>query len=155
MGINGFLRAYPKVNIPKYLTASGLAKVRAAAHDCISDAVPRYPFLSARQIEAVPHAFDRPRIAAMLWSNSPLGIKGRPTAPIYDYHAVDDELAPLKPAVQLLRRFCSDGVVVQHVQSLVGEHITEVATGAPGALRFFANRFAGKKPIDTCEQLLG
>lgn len=154
MGINGFVRGYPKLDIPQYMNATGKRDIKAAAHDCISDAVARYPFLTFKQIEAVPNALELPPIARMLRDNSPLGIRGTPTAPIYDYHAIGDELAPLEPAVRLLQRFCRAGVVVQHVQSPVGEHISEVVTGAPGALRFFANRFAGKKPIDTCRQLL-
>jgi hypothetical protein len=153
MGINGFLRAYPKLDIPSYLNSTGRRDVAAAAHDCISDAVPRYPFLSFKDIESKPNALTLGPIARMLWSNSPLGIRGTPTAPIYDYHAIGDELAPLQPALALLRRFCKAGVVVQHVQSPVGEHISEVVTGFPGALRFLTNRFAGKKPIDTCSKL--
>jgi hypothetical protein len=154
MGINGFVRAYPKVNIGQYLTAAGNAKVLAASHDCISDAVPRYPALSMKDLEKVPNALGLPSVARMLQENSPLGIKGTPTAPIYDYHAIGDELAPLKPALQLLRRFCRSGAVVQHVQTPVGEHISEVVTGEPGAIRFFTNRFAGKTPVDTCKSLL-
>ncbi|HEX3705649.1 MAG TPA: lipase family protein [Mycobacteriales bacterium] len=153
MGINGFLRAYPKLDIPSYLNATGRRDLAAAAHDCISDAVPRYPFLSFKDIESKPNALTLGPIARMLWANSPLGIKGTPTAPIYDYHAIGDELAPLRPALALLRRFCRSGAIVQHVQSPVGEHISEVVTGEPGAMRFFGNRFAGKKPIDTCSKL--
>jgi hypothetical protein len=154
MGINGFERSYPGLDIPKYLNATGNHDVKAAADDCISDAVPRYPFLSFGEIEAKPNLLNVGPVAKMLEDNSPLGIKGTPTAPIYDYHADGDELAPIKPALNLLRRFCRSGAIVQHVQSPVGEHISEVVTGAPGALRFFANRFAGKTPIDTCKQLL-
>jgi hypothetical protein len=150
MGINGFIRGFPGLDVPSFLNATGKRDVTAAAHDCISDAVPRFPFLSFGQIEAVPDVLDHGPVARMLQANSPLGIKGTPTAPIYDYHAVGDELAPLHPALALLHRFCNAGVVVQHVQSLVGEHLSEVVTGEPGAMRFFANRFAGKAPIDTC-----
>jgi Secretory lipase len=154
MGINGFERAYPRLDIPRYLTATGNKDVKAAAHDCISDAVPRYPFLSFKDIESKPNVLNVGPVATMLEDNSPLGIRGTPTAPIYDYHADGDELAPIKPALALLRRFCRSGAIVQHVQSPVGEHISEVVTGEPGAMRFFANRFAGKTPIDTCKALL-
>ncbi|HVY08614.1 MAG TPA: lipase family protein [Mycobacteriales bacterium] len=153
MGINGFLRAYPKLHLLQYLNATGRRDVAATSRDCIDEAVSRYPFLSIEQIEARPHALDSKPVARMLWRNSPLGIRGTPTAPIYDYHADGDELAPIKPALRLLHRFCRSGVVVQHVQSPVGEHLSEVATGAPGAMRFFTSRFAGKPPIDTCASM--
>ncbi|HVS68686.1 MAG TPA: lipase family protein, partial [Mycobacteriales bacterium] len=153
MGINGFLRGYPNLHLLQYLNATGRRDVRATAHDCIDEAVSRYPFLSIEQIESRPHALDAKPVARMLWHNSPLGIRGTPTAPIYDYHAEADELAPIKPALRLLHRFCDAGVVVQHVQSPAGEHLSEVATGAPGAIRFFTDRFAGNKPVDTCATL--
>ncbi|HVT65660.1 MAG TPA: lipase family protein [Mycobacteriales bacterium] len=154
MGINGFLRAYPKLHLLQYLNATGRRDVAATAHDCIAEAVARYPFLSTKDIEAKPHAFDLKPVARMLWRNSPLGIAGTPSAPIYHYHATNDELAPFGPAMDLVRRFCRSGVVVQHVQTPAGEHLSEAATGSPGALRFLGNRFAGKTPIDDCADLL-
>ena len=36
---------------------------------------------------------------------------------------------------------------------LVGEHLTEIALGAPGALAFLSNRFAGKQPVNTCSSI--
>jgi pimeloyl-ACP methyl ester carboxylesterase len=153
MGINGFLRAYPRLHLLQYLNATGRRDVAATSHDCIDEAVSRYPFLSIKDIEARPNVFDTDPVARMLWRNSPLGIRGTPTAPIYDYHAEDDELAPIKPALRLLHRFCDSGVVVQHVQSPAGEHLSEVVTGEPGAMRFFTNRFAGRRPIDTCKSM--
>jgi hypothetical protein len=153
MGINGFLRAYPKLHILRYLSASGRAKVKTESKDCIDTAVARYPFLSVKQIEAVPNALQKKPIAKMLNGNSPLGRKGIPTAPIYEYHAVGDEFAPIGPARTLLRRFCAHGVTVDHVEFPVGEHLSEVATGAPGALAFLASRFAGKPATNTCPSI--
>jgi hypothetical protein len=153
MGINGFLRAYPKLHILSYLNASGRAKVKTESSDCIETAVARYPFLSVNQIEAFPNALQKKPIARMLNRNSPLGRPGIPTAPIYEYHTTGDEFAPIAPARRLLRRFCRHGVVVQHVEFPVGEHLSEVATGAPGALQFLASRFAGKTPTNTCSAI--
>jgi hypothetical protein len=153
MGINGFLRAYPELDLPQYLSAGGLAKVRESSRDCIFDAVPRYPFLTLAGIEAVPDALSRPPVARMLNSNSPLHMAGIPRVPIYHYHALLDELAPIAPARATLRRFCAHGTVVQSVTKLVGEHLTEIALGAPGALAFLSNRFAGKQPVNTCSSI--
>jgi hypothetical protein len=150
MGVNGPLRAFPEANLAQYLSPSGLAKVQAASDDCIADAVIRYPGLSIEKIEAFPGAMQTPAVVDLLRANSPLGIAGRPTAPIYDYHAVQDELAPIGPDRELMRRYCADGAVVEHLERKVGEHITEVVAGAPGAVAFLAQRFAGKAPRNTC-----
>lgn len=150
MGINGFLRGYPELDILRYLNDVGRRKVAAAAGDCINDAVARSPFLRVSAIEAVPDALDQPPIAAMLRENSPLFMPGVPEVPIYHYHATLDELAPIRPARALLRRFCAAGVTVESRETLLGEHLTEVARGAPGALRFLGLRFAGAAPRNTC-----
>ena len=150
MGVNGPLKAFPEYNLGQYLSASGRAKVAAASGDCITDAVGRYPFLSIQQIEAYPGAMDNPIVAGLLHANSPLGIAGTPTAPVYDYHATLDELAPVGPDRALMRRYCASGAVVEHVEDLLAEHISETVTGAPGALAFFSSRFANVAPKNTC-----
>lgn len=153
MGVNGPLRAFPEYNLSQYLSAAGRKKVAAASGDCISDAVARYPFLKYSDIEAFPNAFDVPAVADLLHANSPAGIPGTPTAPVYDYHATYDELAPLGPDVAQMHRYCDAGVAVQHVEDALAEHISETVSGAPGAVNFFAARFAGKAPKNTCATL--
>ncbi len=152
MGINGFLRAYPGLRLMQYLSESGREKVRASAGDCIDDAAIRYPLLRIEQLEASPQALERPPVARMLRANSPLHIDRVPRAPIYHYHSALDELAPIRPARATMRRFCEHGAVVQRVEPL-GGHLTVVATGAPGAMRFLADRFAGKPPVDSCASI--
>jgi hypothetical protein len=150
MGINGFLRAYPGLHLMQYLNESGQTKVRETAHACLFDAAPRYPFLRLSDIEAVPDALSLPPVAAMLRANSPRTLRGVPRVPIYHYHATNDEFAPIGPARDTLRRFCRAGVVVESVEKPLGEHLTEIALGAPGALDFLAARFAGRAPRNTC-----
>lgn len=153
MGVNGPLKAFPEADLGQYLSPAGRAKVAAASGDCIADAVARYPFLSIKQIEAFPGALDTPAVTNLLHANSPLGIPGTPTAPVYDYHATYDELAPVGPDRELMRRYCSSGQAVEHVEHLLAEHISETVTGAPGALAFFSQRFAGAPPTNTCASL--
>jgi len=150
MGINGPIKAFPEYDLAQYLSASGKAKVAAAARDCITDAVARYPFLRTSDLEAFPGVLDVPAVASLLHTNSPLGIEGTPTAPVYDYHAAFDELAPVGPDRVLMRRYCAAGAVVQHVEHLLADHISETISGAPGVLLFFSQRFAGKAPKNTC-----
>jgi hypothetical protein len=153
MGINGFLRAYPELDLAQYLSADGLAKVKESSGDCIFEAVPRYPFLRLAAIEAVPDALSLPPVARMLDANSPLRMAGIPRVPIYHYQTVLDELAPIAPARATLRRFCAHGTVVQSVEKLLGEHLTEIVLGAPGAVQFLSNRFAGRPPKNTCSSI--
>ncbi|HET6151619.1 MAG TPA: lipase family protein [Marmoricola sp.] len=150
MGVNGPLRAFPEAGLGRYLSASGKKKIAAAANDCIAEGVLRYPGLSLADIEAFPNALDTPAVADLLRSNSPLGTAGTPTAPVYDYHAIHDELAPINRDREMMHRYCDAGVTVQHVEHALAEHISEAVTGASGALAFFSARFAGKPAVNTC-----
>jgi hypothetical protein len=153
MGINGPIKAFPEYDLAQYLSEIGRAKVAAASRDCISDAVARYPFLRISDLEAFPGVLDVPAVASLLHTNSPLGIEGTPTAPVYDYHATFDELAPIGPDRALMRRYCAAGAVVQHVEHLLADHISETVSGAPGVLAFFSQRFAGKPAKNTCASI--
>lgn len=153
MGMHGFDRAYPGLRIRDRLNASGQAKFDRQAADCIFDAVPRYPFLRVSQIEAEPHTLDKPEIAAMLRRNSPLFRPGAPTAPVYGYHTLLDEFAPIGPARATLRNYCAAGTPVQYAEKLLGEHLTEIALGVPGVIGFLTRRFNGRPPRNDCASI--
>jgi hypothetical protein len=153
MGINGFARAYPELDLGQYLNADGRAKVAETAGDCLFESVPRYPFLTVEQIEARPHALDSPKVAAMLAANSPLHFSGTPHVATYWYHTTRDEFAPFGPALATVRRFCKAGTPVQADLTPVGEHLTEIGLGVPGAIDFLKARFSGVPPVSSCATL--
>jgi hypothetical protein len=149
MGVVGVDRAYPDANLTSYFNDKGKAALAASAKDCINDAVARYPGLDINTLTTTPDVLDRPEVTALLWRISPLGRPGTPTAPVYDYHGSSDELAPIGPDRELVARYCRAGVRVQHVE-LPGEHFSELVAGAPGALAYLGDRFAGKPAPSTC-----
>lgn len=154
MGVNGPMRAFPEYDLGQYLSVAAKQMVAVASDDCIVDAALRYPGLSVRQLEAFPGALDVPVVAQLLHANSPLGIPGTPTAPVYDYHAIFDEFAPIGPDRALMRRYCADGAMVEHIEHLVGEHISVGVTGAPGALAFLAQRLTqNAAPRNSCASI--
>jgi hypothetical protein len=73
-----------------------------------------------------------------------------PTGPVYMYTSQSDEFAPLPAALRLEARYCADGVTVDQVTAPPSEHVAELAIGAPGALDYLSDRFAGKPAPDTC-----
>ncbi|MEJ7633815.1 lipase family protein [Aeromicrobium sp.] len=154
MGINGFLRAYPELDLLQYINESGRQKVKATEADCLFESVPRYPFLTLGQIEATPDALSTPAVAQMLAENSPRSMPGAPSAPVYHYHAKLDEFAPIGPARDTIANYCRAGTIVESREKILGEHLTELALGAPGAVGFLDRRFAGKTPINTCRTVV-
>jgi acetyl esterase/lipase len=150
MGFVTVNRAYPEYHLTRYLNAAALEAMKHVQTDCITDAVPKYPFASLEQYTDNPEVIDGPELEPMFHRINPLTQKGVPAAPVYEYHARGDELAPIGPARALVNRFCKKGVVVQHVEDLLTEHIGFVVTGAPGAVQYMADRFAGKPAPSTC-----
>jgi len=150
MGITGFLRAYPELHLEQYLNALGRQLVAQESASCIYETIARRPFLRVADIEAVPNALSAPPVVAMLNANSPLYMRGIPRVPTYAYQTIGDEFAPIGPARKLLHRFCSGGVTVTRVEMPLGEHLTELALGAPGAVQYLAGRFAGTPPVNNC-----
>ncbi|MCW2498078.1 lipase family protein [Jatrophihabitans sp.] len=150
MGINGVERAFPNFDFSQYLNAHAKQLVTAAAAQCLTDASASHQFLTMAQLEAFPGAFQTQAVQQLLHDDSPLYIPGTPQAPVYDYHTIGDEFAPIAPDRAQMRRFCAAGVTVQHVEDPLGEHITGVVTAVPGVLAFLQARFAGRTPVNTC-----
>jgi hypothetical protein len=149
VGFIGLSRSHPDLNLEQYLNAEGEQAVAASQNDCLADAILRFPGETSASFVSSPDFLDGPLLTNLLRQSSPLGRPGIPSAPVYDYHAIQDELAPIGPDRDLMARYCADGVTVQHVEA-PGEHLSEVVLGSPGALSFLADRFAGLPPTNTC-----
>ncbi|HWE33177.1 MAG TPA: lipase family protein [Solirubrobacteraceae bacterium] len=153
VGLIGLDRSYPSANLDQYISAAGLKVLAANQTDCLSDAIARYPFFNIDKYEAVPNAIELPAVQSLLESVSPVYFGGTPTAPVYDYHAVFDELAPIGADRALMHRYCAAGVPVDHYEDYLSEHISLTATGAPGAIAYLTHRFAGKPARDNCNSI--
>lgn len=150
IGLIGLDRAYPEYRLTDYLNESGKAAVAKSQEDCIADAALKHPAFRASSALKDPEALQGPPFTEVFRRASPLTYPGVPDAPVYDYHAVDDQLAPIGPSRLLLERFCRAGVTVRSVEH-PGEHFTEVGVGEPGAIEFLTKRFAGEPPVDNCQ----
>jgi hypothetical protein len=148
-GLIGLQRAYPDSGMASLFTASGAQRLAAGGHDCTDELLLRYLFTPVHALTVSPTPYDTPTLHRVLAANSPLG-KGNPTVPVYDYHALGDELVPVSIADAAVAQYCQAGLPVQKVRYVVGEHITTMVTGAPAAETFLAQRFAGKKPVSDC-----
>src|SRR3954469_1975582 len=149
VGLIGLDRAYPSKHVLRYLNAKGRAAVAQNQTSCLGDTMVKYAGHEPSEYASPPDAYERPAFVSLLHAISPLGRAGVPTAPVYDYHATQDELAPVEPDRELVARYCAGGVAVEHLE-LPGEHFSEVAAGTDGALSFLADRFAGRPPTSTC-----
>ncbi len=150
MGFVTVDRAYPQYKLTSYINDAGIKAMAQSQADCINDAVIKHPLASIEQYAKDPNVLDSPELAPMFKQMSPLTFPGVPAAPVYEYHAVLDQLAPVGPARALVERFCRAGVRVQHVEDHLSEHITLVPLGASGAMDYLGARFAGAPAPSNC-----
>ncbi|CAN6674025.1 hypothetical protein TRVA0_050S00342 [Trichomonascus vanleenenianus] len=70
-----------------------------------------------------------------------------PTAPLYMYHGVKDEMAPFSAAEALYDKWCGEGVDIEFQISETTEHIEECILGAANAVSWLQDRMDGK-PVE-------
>jgi secretory lipase len=74
----------------------------------------------------------------------------RPSAPVYLYHSLFDELVPYASALALRSSWCRLGARVQMYTDILSEHNVLAVTGAPAAVSYLAARFAGTPAPSNC-----
>jgi len=64
-----------------------------------------------------------------------------PTADVFVYHEILDELIPIAGTDAMVEAWCADGAHVAYQRSTTGEHVAGVASGAPAAIAYLTSRF--------------
>ena len=151
MGFVAVDRGYPEYRLTQYLNDRARAAMAQTQTDCINDAVARFPLTRLEDYTDQPEIIKSETLRPLFERINPITFPGVPAAPVYEYHAVNDELAPIGPARKLIERFCRAGVPVQAVEDPLNEHLSLVAVGATGAMDYLGARFAGKPAPNTCK----
>jgi hypothetical protein len=143
----GLAREYPVFTLG--FNEAGHALAADLADSCgLGDAVVRYPFRRMEEFTLVPDPLNFPYVVEVM-KQVKLGSTA-PAAPVYVYHAVLDEGIPFAQAAQLGADWCAKGADVTFHADLLSEHVILGATGAPAAIDFLADRFAGRPTRSTC-----
>ncbi len=145
---SGFDAAYPRLHLPRYLTARGKQLLAKERTTCVFDAIPTFPFGHASDLTKT-NLFELRPFARKLEANS-LG-RAAPTAPVLLQHARLDQILPYSQAVGLRRDWCRRGARL-HFQDAAGvDHVTSGALAAKPAIDYLTARFAGKPlPPSSC-----
>lgn len=110
-------------------------------------AFPEQSVLSTKVQSLGPDLLYNPVVAAVLQKNT-MGVykNETPTAPVFMYHASNDEVVPYAPASTLADAWCNNGASVKFTTFANGGHITTEVVAIIDALQFVGNAFAGKVP---------
>ncbi|MFI6091343.1 lipase family protein [Streptomyces sp. NPDC051218] len=140
--------AFPELNLESYLNPAGKKLVGALRNSCVADGAVLGAF---KKISAmtVKNPLDQPDWQQRL-RESTVGTRA-PAAPVYQYHALADELIPYGVGKQVRKDWCAKGANVEWHTVPLGEHVSGVITQSPLAAKWLADRFAGKPARGNCQ----
>ncbi|MFA7762401.1 lipase family protein [Streptomyces sp. NPDC048723] len=139
--------AFPELDLDSYLNPAGKALVAGMKENCvaidsIAGSFKRISDLTTRDPLAQPDwqaALNRSRLGG-----------SAPAAPVYQYHALADELIPYGVGRRLRSDWCARGANVEFDTVWVGEHVSGVITHSLAAGNWLADRFAGRPTHANC-----
>ncbi|MCX5199060.1 lipase family protein [Streptomyces sp. NBC_00249] len=139
--------AFPELKLDSYLNPAGKALVAGMKESCVAiDAI-------AGSFKRISDLTTRDPLAQPDWqarlNQSRLG-RTAPAAPVYQYHALADELIPYAVGRQLRSEWCAKGADVQFDTIWLGEHVSGVITHSLEVGNWMADRFAGRAPHPNC-----
>ncbi|WP_395106723.1 lipase family protein [Actinomadura sp. SCN-SB] len=144
----GFDSAYPELPFTEHLNAAGRALMEDAQDDCIVDALTKAHFKRMSDYLNVD-LLNTPEWQEKLRANR-LGGGASPSMPVFQYHAIYDEMVDASQARTLRREWCGAGTTLRWHEYLLPEHAL-AALGAAGDVQsWLADRFAGEREAGNC-----
>lgn len=133
--------------IDSIITEKGQAALDFANENCaVADLINFFgQSVFSTDIQTLGHGLlTQPTIQSILQKNI-LGLNKdeTPTAPIFVYHATQDEIIPYNNASTMVESWCSDGADVKFTTYANGGHLTTEIVALPAAVTFVENAFSG------------
>jgi hypothetical protein len=144
----GLDRAYPAMRLPGLLNESGRIAAEAVSTMCQYEWTMAFANKRMADFTTVANPLELPRVRAILDANT-LG-RNNPGVPLYIYESVRDEFMPLEDVRALVGTYCGYGLPVSYYEDAFSEHISLAGQGAPAAIAWLGDRFAGTAPPSSC-----
>jgi len=149
----GLDEAFPELNLDSYLNAEGKALFEVAKSEdlCLVTIDGLGLFLGnaflTMEAYTTSDVMNTPSWLARL-EEVKLG-KVAPSAPVFQYHAILDEIIPLDQAREVRESWCSLGGDI-YWRTLLGEHVLGILQGAGPSRRWLKDRFDGVSTESNC-----
>jgi hypothetical protein len=145
--------AYPELDLDSYLNARGDDLVARSQGLCLVSVDGFGSFIGAAFTSideyTTSNPLDTPAWQARL-EETRLG-KSAPSAPVFQYHALVDEIVPYQQAADLRRTWCNQGGDVTWSVLPFAEHALGILQGPAPATNWLADRFAGRPTTPNCQ----
>jgi hypothetical protein len=142
----GISRAYPEML--SLLNDNGRQMLNQIGDMCVGDATSAFPFRRLNEFTESNDPLSEP-VAITVMETNHLG-RVAPSAPVFLYHSILDELIPFATALELRANWCRQGVDVAFYPDALSEHSSLAVSGAPLAVDYLAARFAGTPAPNNC-----
>jgi hypothetical protein len=148
----GILRSTPKLAraVAPYLTAAGKSLLADSGRQCEIANVTKYPFFDVNDYLTIPlsrlltHHAVKKAVRSLNFGASKL------TAPLFVYHAVNDELIPVAGPDAIVPKYCKAGTSVTYTRDELSEHGALAVTGGPAALAWLHARLTSAARTRGC-----
>jgi hypothetical protein len=144
----GLNRAYPEMRLDSLLNEKGKIAAEAVASMCQYQWTMAFANKRMADFTTVADPLNLPRIRKILDANT-LG-RRNPGVPLYLYESTQDEFMPLADVRGLVKTYCGYGLPVSYYEDSFSEHISLAGQGAPAAIAWLGDRFAGATAASTC-----
>jgi hypothetical protein len=146
----GYHSAYPELPFTDHLNAEGKALMDDASDDCIGEMVGAGKGAFMRMSDYLDvDLLNTPDWQEKLGHNR-LGGGASPAMPVFQYHAVYDEMVDNAQAKTLRREWCGAGTTLRWRQYRLPEHALAALGAAGDVQKWLAKRLAGKPAIENC-----
>lgn len=146
----GMMRADPRLaaTFNKYLTPAGQALMAAGDSKCMTPNVAQHAFLRMDDYLTIPFSelFEQVQASFADLDFGPVA----PTAPLFLYNAVHDEIVNIAPTDQAVAQWCASGAQITYTRDQLSEHVSLAISATPAVLRWIDDRLAGQPALDGC-----
>jgi Secretory lipase len=149
----GLESAYPELNLGT-LTPAGVTAVEDAMSECVIQLLTKLRGADFREFTTSHQTLEEfeksePNLSKALAEQS-LDNKA-PSAPVYHYHGLEDEVVPLNQDVNLHYDWCALKAT-DDFQLYSGDHLFTDPVASPNVIKWIEERVAGKTAPSTCGQ---
>lgn len=136
--------------VEPYLTPAGKALLAHSGQQCMVANIAQYAFTNFNRYLTKPIAalLADPAVKAAL-DRHDLGAS-TPTAPMFVYQAVHDELIPVAGVDTIVKNYCAHGDAVTYTRDELSEHTILAFAGAPAALHWLIGRVGSTSNPQGC-----
>ncbi|CAH2353227.1 putative lipase 4 [[Candida] railenensis] len=140
--INGLSQEYP--DLLEFVDENVYADKLKAFTSPLTDDPASFLFATwAEYFKTGTSTLSNPVVTAITTANSMVSSSYIPTAPLFMYNSIIDEIIPASDATTLYTNLCKGGASISYKQDLVFGHIVESIVGSADAFVWLQARFAG------------